>query len=30
MEGDDENGKPLYMDADGNSYRELAMEELMK
>jgi len=30
MEGDGEDGKPLYMDSDGNSYRERAMEELMK
>ena len=30
MEGTDENGKPLYMDEDGNSYKELAMEELIR
>ena len=30
MEGNDENGNPKYMDKDGNSLKELAMEELIK
>ena len=30
MEGNDENGNPKYMDKDGNSLNELAMEELIK
>lgn len=30
MEGNDENGNPKYMDKDGNSLKELAIEELIK
>lgn len=30
MEGQDENGNPKYMDKDGNSLKELAMEELIR
>lgn len=30
MESSDENGNPVFMDLDGNSYREKAIEELMK
>ena len=29
MEGDDENGNPAYMDADGNSIKDKAIEELI-
>ena len=29
-EGNDKNGNPKYMDKDGNSLKELAMEELIK
>ena len=30
MEGSDENGNPVYMDKDGNSLKEKAIEELIK
>lgn len=30
MEGSDENGNPVYMDKDGNSMKEKAIEELIK
>lgn len=30
MEGSDENGNPIYMDRDGNSLKEKAVEELIK
>lgn len=30
MEGDDENGNPLYMDRDGNSLKDAAIEELIR
>lgn len=30
MEGNDEDGNPMYMDKDGNSYREKAIEELIR
>ena len=30
MEGSDENGNPIYMDKDGNSMKEKAIEELIK
>ena len=30
MEGDDENGNPLYMDKDGNSLKDAAIEELIR
>jgi len=30
MEGSDENGNPMYMDKDGNSMKEKAIEELIK
>jgi len=29
MEGTDEDGKPLFMDKDGNSDKEKAIEELV-
>jgi hypothetical protein len=29
MEGDDENGNPAYMDKDGNSLIDKAIEELL-
>lgn len=30
MEGNDDEGNPLYMDKDGNSLKELAIEELIR